>query len=151
MKKGLPIIILVAVLFVFFVGFSINTWYERPQYDDFCEEVVAPEPERVSSELPTKADLDDCFAQLEEAREAYSVKVGLILIAIGFLAIIFGLKFSKLEANTTLGLIWGGVLTVLYGVIVFWDSIENNFKPIVIGGLLILVIYLGNKYKGLLK
>lgn len=149
MKKATGITFFISVLFVMFVGFSVNQWYPEPGYPDCNKYEVVPIEEK--GDIGSRNPCEDVWGAYELQREAYSKQVSIILFVIGFAAVYFGIKSRKFEQYIHIGIMWGGIVTVLYGVVAYWNYFDDNLKPLLIGGLLVGVIYFGNKYKRYLK
>ena len=58
---------------------------------------------------------------------------------------------APFEAYINLGLMWGGALTMVYAIIRYWSYIDDNYQPVIIGALLAAVIFIGMRYKKLLR
>lgn len=151
MKKSTGIAVFIAILFVLFIGFAMNQWYPEPEYPQ-CNYYDQPVEKPIAA--PDGDYIDPCQDvrdQYEQDREAYSKNVALILIVVGLAAVVFGVKGKKFEEYIHIGILWGGILTAIYGIIVYWNYFDDNLKPLLIGALLVGVIYFGNKYKRYLK
>jgi len=161
--KNLILGIVIAILLVLTVGYGINTFYERPDYEDFCprvydiynqsscevaggtwidevDNVKAPVEERMlinRCQEPT-----GCYDEYDVASEKYSRNLFLIALPLGIIIVVVGAAVFGLEFIGA-GLMGGGVLTILYGVINYWQYSDDLLKFILSLVGLVIVIWFG--------
>ena len=156
------IAIIVMTILVSFYG--INTFYPKPDYDDFCGEIKTQELietqqrceeiggkwtvyeriEPVENKTGGFCDRDYyCRQDLEEAEKVRSRNVFLIALPLAVLLIIVGAFLFKLE-SVGAGLMGGGVGTLIYGAGAYWPYSENWIKFIL--SLIALIILVGLAY-----
>ncbi|KHO52101.1 MAG: hypothetical protein QT05_C0026G0025 [archaeon GW2011_AR13] len=125
------------ILTMFVTIYGINTFYERPQYNDYCEEFKT-----------VKYDNDyTCRKDFETASEKYSRNVFLIAVPLGILIIALGTFIFNLNP-VGVGLMFGGIGTLIYGAGGYWQYSENLFKFLIslVGlGIVIWFAYRFNK------
>lgn len=154
------------ILTMFVVVYGISTLYPKPEYDDFCGRdvyTITTEAECISnggvwnSAEPVKTDIPvmegrcqapiKCYDDLDSALEKRSRSVFLIAIPLGILIIALGAFVFHLD-SVGLGLMFGGIGTLIYGAGGYWRYSDNFFKFIIslIGlGILIFLAYWFNK------
>ena len=150
----------ILVLTIFVTVYGVNTFYERPNYEDFCEGLKLPELVEdaetcdslngkwsdiegirpVESEFKGYCDLNYyCRQDFEAAREKYSFNTFLIVIPLGIAIIILGAFLFSLE-SVGAGLMGGGVGTLLFGVGGYWRYATNWVRFVVsLLGLVFLI------------
>ncbi len=150
---GIAIIILTISVAVY----GINTFYDAPEYEDYCDEYRTTEiidtSEKCESiggfwdiESPrldgTKGYCDRdyyCRQDYNIANEQHSKVVFMIAIPLGIIVIVLGALIFGLEAVGA-GLMGGGVGIILYGVGEFWEFAEDWLKFLIsLIGLIILI------------
>lgn len=161
----------IAIVLVFFIAYGISTFYESPKYEDFCEEKqlikLASEEECLAAggqwtetrapskveEGPTPTSLEEgycdpdytCRNKYDDAREAYNKVVFIISAILGLAALIIGGIVIKVEAVSS-GVMGGGILTIIYGTIRYWDHLKNIGRFLILGLVLAVLIFIGYKY-----
>lgn len=159
--------IAIAILFVLFVAYAIETIYPSPTYEKFCPTVTqsfvnqsdceannftwvnttpanVPSPEKT---VPVATGYCDTYTQCNQkftdASAPYNRNVFFISIVIGLLVVIISLVFAVESVGA--GLMGGGVLLMIYGTIRYWGSLSNILRTIMIGIALLVLIWIGYK------
>jgi len=162
----------IAIIFNLFINYGIFTFYEGPDYLDYCEERF-PKPiviERsqctqlaVTEEFEdecrenegmvqynyddygceTEAYCETCGKAFREARDPYERNVFVMLIVIGLIAIIAGV-ILKVEAVSS-GFLLGGILCVIIGTMRYWGHFQNYARFVILGLVLAFLVWLGYK------
>jgi hypothetical protein len=162
----------IAVIFVFFVGVGIKTFYDLKEEYDYCNltynidysrvydtensctasngkwmDISSNDPkcEGTSTTCP-KGYCDVgyyCREEYKLIREKHDRNVFIIAAIIGVLTIFLALFLIKEAVKT--GLMGGGLLTIIYGVIRYWNSMQNWIRFIVLGIVLIFLVWVGYK------
>lgn len=101
----------IAIIFVLFIGYSIDTFLQGDKYN-----------------------------------EQYAMYLFIIAGISGIMGIILGF-FIRIE-SVGIGLIGGGILSILYGIIRYWDYAENALRVIVLGLALGVLVWIGFKKFG---
>ena len=82
----------------------------------------------------------------DKYREDYNINLFIVASISGIIGIVIG-AFIKVE-GVGAGLIGGGILSVLYGVIRYWEYAENIIRVIILGVVLGVLIWIGFKKFG---
>ena len=135
--------IAIAIIFVMFVGYGIETFYDSPDYSDFCDErsVLArfEEPQELN-----KSYFEECREEYDSVREPYNRNVFIIALVIGMIAIIVGGVILSIESVGS-GIMGGGVLLVIYGTMRYWGEMSKYIRIIILGLVLAVLIWIGYK------
>lgn len=100
----------IAIIFVLFVGYSINT-----------------------------------FLKGDKGDEQYTRNLFIVAGISGIVGIIIGVLITVESVGA--GLIGGGILSLLYGIIVYWNFAENLLRVLILGIALGVLVWLGyNKF-----
>lgn len=158
--KNLVIGIAIFVLTMFVVVYGISTFYSSPEYSDFCDKNIIPvivDDKENCEEIGGKWNVQDircvttpcpqgycerdftCRQDYDGAREDYSRTLFLIAIVMGLLLIVLGAFLFNLDFVGG-GLMAGGVGTIIYGTMSYWQFAYDWFKfSISLVGLVILI------------
>lgn len=136
----------IALIFVFFVGYGISTFYPAPKYQDYCEEIFEPRPVELPSENISKQEAyyRECREAFELVNEPYNRNVFIIALIIGTIAIVLGSIVLSKE-NVGSGIMGGGTLTVIYGTLRYWGNLPDIGRFIALGIVLAILIWIGYK------
>ncbi len=168
--KDIVMGIAIIILTIFVTFYGINTFYPKPNYEDFCGDIKTQEIidnlERCEeiggkwsvyeSVRPIKDGAEGfcdrdyyCRQELDNAREIRSRNVFLIALPLGILIIALGAFLFSLE-SVGVGLMGGGVGTLVYGAGAYWPYSENWIRFIIsLVGLIILIFltyWFNNKF-----
>jgi hypothetical protein len=168
--KNVVMGIAIIILTIFVVVYGVSTFYDRPDYDDFCgerslgaieteAECIAVEgrwdaqegPKPVSEDLVTGwCDVTyECRQDYDDAQEIYARNIFLITLPLGILLIVLGIVVFGLEVVGA-GLAGGGVGVLLWGIGEYWRFGSNllKFSLSLVGlGAVIWLAYWFNKKK----
>lgn len=168
--KNFVLGVAIMVVTISVMVYGINTFYEEPQYNDFCEEYKTPQISETqfqcesaggkwnSYDAPVKpegitgyceADYT-CRQEYEKSSEIYRRNVFIIALPLGIIIIAVGALVFHLDAVGA-GLMAGGVGTIIYGIGGYWRYTENwlRFVLSLIGLVaLIWLSYYANKKWG---
>jgi hypothetical protein len=182
----------IAIIFTFFIGFGIKTFYPELEWDDFCSDIGAKvmgnqaeceasggrwnaiEPETLSAGLAddellcTKMTGDDktmtlsclsqerrkslgycdinyeCQKEYEAFQSGYTRNLFIIAAIIGLITMIVG-GFVLRHESVSPGLMGGGFLTIMYGIMRYWQYAGDWLRFILLGAILAMLIYLAYK------
>lgn len=117
-----------------------------PKYPDYSEYVTAPYN---SSEYEDQRKAyDDIVDAYRNATNVYNRNVFIITIIAGIMPIIIGSVFIPPAVGSVgSGLMYGGILTIIYGTIGYFSDMGKLLRVIVIGIALAVLIWIG--FKGL--
>src|SRR3989339_446217 len=144
------------ILTMFVTIYGINTFYERPQYNDYCEEFktvkyISDEASCIELGGRWTAQEIQCIQDSKSITtpcpEKYSRNVFLIAVPLGILIIALGTFIFNLNP-VGVGLMFGGIGTLIYGAGGYWQYSENLFKFLIslVGlGIVIWFAYRFNK------
>jgi hypothetical protein len=167
-KKLILVLSIIIVLNLFF-NYGIKTFYHSPNHDDFCK------PEIMNKTYSTQQDCQNigglwsdnpvygiktpsgltepkgycnqtftCQNDYEGVREIYDRNVFIVLIIAGILSIVAGFLIAVSEA-VSLGLSFGGLLSLLIGTIRYWSGMNDYLRFVILGAALIILVWLGIK------
>jgi len=149
----------IAIVLVAFVSVGIDTFYKEPENKCYIMEAV---PKTLNCELLEDKNKTECYYEEQKLRDEESIKnqkcyeefrpienlykrnVFIILTIIGVLTILIGL-FLKDVAAVYLGLMIGGIVIILEGIIRYWANMNEYFRFVILGILLILLIWISYK------
>jgi len=172
--KHVLLAVAIAIVFVFFVGFGISTFYKTPEYDDFCDEGFPeryPRPvkltenctffepdESLKNECKEKGDITpkydgngciesySCETCNKEYRDTREIyNRNVFIVATGIGIIVLIIGFALKMASVSSGLMGGGILAIIYGTIRYWSDLPDFGRFIILGITLIILIWLGYK------
>jgi len=153
---GVAIFILTIAVAVY----GIQTFYEKPVYEDFCINSISPHLINSSLDCETSSgkwisyvaletkgpegycDLEYyCRQDYDHFSEKYSRNIFLISLPLGVLIIIAGAVFFGLEAVGA-GLMAGGVGIIFYGIGGFWRFADTWLRFVLsLIGLVVLIYF----------
>lgn len=169
-KKNL-LSVAIAIILVLFIAYGINTFYKSPKYDDFCSEDLYKQQayseeeclalggkwdQRTTRPIKVEADSDatttegwcdvqyTCREEYDDAREVYNRDVFFISLVAGLIALIVGGIVLKIE-SVSIGIMGGGILTIIYGTIRYWGDMSDVYRFIILGVVLGVLIWMGYK------
>jgi hypothetical protein len=167
--KGVKKLILgvaIALIFVFFIAYAIQSIYPGPEYEDFCGEDLPPTPvanqetcETLEGkwsahevERPIKGgesttgwcDLEfTCRGEYETIKESYERNVFFINVLVGIITVV--ISFFLSVGTVSAGLMGGGAILIIYGTIRYWGSLSDWLRTIMLGIALAVMIWIGYK------
>lgn len=163
----------IAIVFNLFTNYGIATFYEAPQYDDFCSEgrfgprqfgtEASCEKFVASADLQTScaeqkgyidyeydaegcaiaASCNTCNKEYQDAREPYDANVFIILTVLGVAALIAGVILKTESVGS--GFLMGGVLSILIATLRNWSNFGDIIRFLILGAVLALLVYIGIK------
>lgn len=172
--KWALIIGIVVVLNLFF-NYAISLFYKEPDYNDYfrqpqvVEQITTKEaclqvggqwtenpayykgeqvPVPVSSPQITSYCNPDFTKQQEfsDAQKVYHRTIFIILVVLGVLSLVAGAFIAN--EIVTLGLSWGGVLSLVIASMRYWSSADNLIRVLILGFALVVLIWLAIKKFG---
>lgn len=156
----------IAVLTIAVAIYGIHTFYPAPEYSDFCndsywgslpetEEICLDEGGRWNTYPKYEAGQASgycntnyyCSQEYSEIQKSWSRNLFYIGLPLGILIILLGTFVFKLDVVGA-GLMWGGVITMIYSTWGFFLQSEQTMKFIISAIALALVIYFAYKFNG---
>lgn len=162
-KKKVIVAIAIALIFALFIGYGIEVFSPTPKYEDFCpQRIYEARDEKTCTETggvwqaeensaPSPRPVGGGYCnQPQECNEFYNTTaanhdkiVFIIAIIFGLIGIVAGIILQK--ETVGVGLLIGGIVTILYGTIRYWQHANNTLKFILLGVVLAVLIWIGYK------
>ena len=143
-KIGLGVAI--AVVFPLMVGLGIEAFYSSPKMSDECRSTV----ERSYKDGPSdseQATIDTCNKDFEKEMQTYNRNVFIPITIIGFVALAGGaLVISEAMGPVAPGLVFGGILTILYGAGRGFGAVDKRWLFLELLVVLIGLILVTRRY-----
>jgi hypothetical protein len=158
----------VAVLFSTFVIVSVDSFYEEPRYEDFCQnpnypKFVSPscrygEDPRVtqcydSMGTPTFtynesgcevfSGCTTCNKDFENAQKNYTRNLFLIIAPLGLIAVVAGVLYYIEFIGT--GFMFSGVFLMFYATVRYFEDMHKYLRPIVLFIELSVILWIAFK------
>jgi hypothetical protein len=172
--KWSVIVAIVIVLNLFF-NYSLSLIYPAPEYSKYCptEQVVNPpatkqeclavggqwtentfpQDKTAVRVLPSGKQVQvtgycnqyfTCQKNYDAVNKTYERTVFLVLVVLGIIALFLGL-FLRIPDAVTIGLSFGGVLSLVIASIRYWSQAENFVKVLILAIALAALIWVGIK------
>ncbi len=157
-RKFILVVGIIVVLNLFF-NFGVRAFYSEPKYNDFCTDDYyrfAPKPypadpkDKVAIEAYEKEQTEiakkqkECSDEYTAVRDLYNRNVFIVLVSLGVISIIAGFLLISAEA-VSLGLSFGGLLSLVVGTMRYWSAMDEYLRFIVLGVALAILIWFGVK------
>lgn len=84
-----------------------------------------------------------CNKEYNTAREKHDKMIFIVTLIIGIITIIVSVMLNLTSVST--GLMAGGIITIIYGVIRYWEHSTDILRFIIFGIILAILIWLGYK------
>ena len=154
----------IAIVTVSFIFTAIYMVYERPVYEDYCnqriampievdtqEQCVELEGEWIAfegapAEVRSEGYCDlfsECDKEHQSSNDDFRKKVFIVALIAGLLVFVGGM-FVPISAVGA-GLMGGGLLTLFIGILQYWDELANVVRLIILGVALAVLIWIGIK------
>ncbi|MDO8516744.1 MAG: hypothetical protein Q7S33_01340 [Nanoarchaeota archaeon] len=167
--KRIILSIAIAILFVMFIAYAIETIYPSPKYEDYCKIDIKQYYIQTNCEdnggrwneyglaspgqaTPIKDGLNQtgycdmyytCSKEYQDTQEKYNRNVFFASIILGILTIIIAVIIN-LESVST-GFMAGGVILIIYGTIRYWGNLSDVLRTIMLGITLGVLVWIGYK------
>ncbi|MDP3734246.1 MAG: hypothetical protein Q8R37_03375 [Nanoarchaeota archaeon] len=161
-KKKVIVAIAIALIFALFIGYGIEVFNPTPKYDKFCPQRIYEardetscteaggvwqEDTSVAAPKPVPAGYcnqpKECYEDFDQAAAKHDKMVFIIAVIFGLAGIVTGIILQK--ETVGVGLLIGGILTILYGTIRYWQHANSTLKFILLGIVLAVLIWIGYK------
>ncbi len=124
-KVGL--LVAVAIVFPLMVGLGVEAFYPSPRMSERCESMMQME----DSGEPTESEqvaINKCEKDFVKEMETYNRNIFIPITIIGLLALAAGALFiSEAMGPVAPGLVFGGVLTILYGSMRGFGAVDKRW------------------------
>ncbi|MEI6581117.1 MAG: hypothetical protein WCO07_03030 [bacterium] len=166
------LIIGIVVVLNLFLNYSISLFYKEPDYNAFFpqQQVVQPIttkeeclkvggqwnegsvlPKGAVYQVPTTSPqmtsyCDPNFTkqkEFDQAQKSYQRNVFIMLVALGVISLVLGAFIAN--EIITLGLSWGGVLSLIIASVRYWSVADNLIKVLILAAALSALIWLAVK------
>ena len=168
--KQIALAIGIVILLNIFFNYGIFTFYKSPEYTQFCPETLyskniqtekectdagglwhysGPEVQKAATAtgavIMGYCDITyTCNKEYTAVREIYDRNVFIVLTILGIITLILGLTVISVDAVAN-GFLFGGILSILVGVIRYWSAMDDYLRFIISGIALVLLIWVGYK------
>jgi len=115
-------------------------WTENTRYYKSADGLEIPQPASYCDPDFTKRQ------EYDEARKGYERNIFIMLVILGIASLALG-TFMANEI-LTLGLSWGGVLSLLIASMRYWSTADNLVKVLILGFALVALVWLAVKKFG---
>ena len=153
------------ILTMFVVVYGVNTFLDKPEYEDYCPSVYDVSEESVCLErggvwndveivgneaVPTSkrncANQVDCRDGYNDAMEKRSKIIFIISIPLALLIIALGMFIFNLN-SVGVGLMFGGIGTLIYGAGGYWRYSQDLLKFVMSLVALGILIWVGYRFE----
>ena len=135
--KGVAIGLGILILTSFVAVYGMNMFLDKPIYENYCEEFSRP---AVELDMEQEIENKECLAEYDLAREQYTKILFIISVPLGILIIALGVFIFSLS-SVGVGIMLGGVYTLIYGAANYWRYGEDWMRFLVsLIGLVALVL-----------
>ena len=159
----------IAVLYVMFIAYAIETFYPSPNYENFCpyteermnynselectenngkwtkySEGSYPKPADGNGTITGYCDYDYyCREEYSSYQETYNRNIFFLTLIIGIIT--FVVAVALLVESVSAGFMGGGVLLIIYGTLRYWGSLSDIWRTIMLGFALAVLVWIGYK------
>ncbi len=163
-KKKIFLSIAIALVFVFFIGYGIEVFDKSENYEQFCPNVYEQRnqtacesaggiwEENQMGAVPAEAtpvksgycqNKIECSREYEQERARHEKIIFIVSVIVGLLAVVMGIILEK--DSVSIGILGGGILSIFYGTIRYWNQADDMLKFIILGIVLVILIWLAYK------
>lgn len=140
--------VFIGILFATLVGVGIAAFYPEPKYPEYPARLsYAPKPVEQQTEQERQEQLkqqeayDNQVKEHQELSQTYNRNVSIIAIIFAIAALVVSLTLFKTLLLIADGLLFGGLLTLIYSIIRGFETDDNMFRFVVVAiGFLVAVI-----------
>lgn len=139
--------VFIGILFATLVGVGIAAFYPEPKYPTYPIRLNYPKPEIQQTEKDRQEMIREqqTYEQLtkdyEAKKQTYNRNVSIIAVIFAILALVVSLTFLKTLNLIADGLLFGGLLTLIYSIIRGFETDDNIFRFVVVAvGFIVAVI-----------
>ena len=142
--------VFIGILFATLVGVGISAFYQEPTYPEYPPQLSYPaKPETEQTEADRQAQIKE--QQMYEARskayqqqkQTYNRNVSIIAVIFAIAALVVSLTLFKTLLLIADGLLFGGLVTLVYSIIRGFETNDNLFRFIVVAIGFIVAVTVG--------
>lgn len=168
--KKIILSIAIAILFVLFIAYAIETFYKSPKYEIYCNITMSPpnvfsesqcgdfggqwinystpQPDYTNPKFPINTTgycdmYSKCNAEFQKANDVHSRNIFFITLPVGLITIIAALILAI--ESVSVGFMGGGVFLIVYGTIRYWGYLSDVWRTIMLGFALAVLVWIGYK------
>ena len=157
----------IAIVLVLFVFYGIFTFQTAPKYEDFCAErnyglfetkeecekiegakwspyIGKPYPAAEPGRIAPSGYCDvtyQCQKDFGTANSFYNRNVFFASLVAGGIALIAGFLLAVETVGN--GMMFGGIVMMIYGTLRYWNDLSNAWKFVILGIVLAILVLLG--------
>jgi hypothetical protein len=139
--------VFIGILFATLVGVGIAAFYPEPKYPTYPAMLSYPKAPETQTEQDRQTQIkqqeayDKKTKEFEAIKRTYSRNVSIVAVIFAIIALVVSLTFLKTLNLIADGLLFGGLLTLIYSIIRGFDTDDNIFRFIVVAvGFIVAVI-----------
>ena len=140
---GIPI----ALLYPFFFSKAIDVFTDRSKISDMCNGIPYSSNDNVQilgyDNASKNPEYIDCHDKKTVALNKLDTNKFIFLIVIGIFGIIIASMIQTKATKVGIGI--GGIITIIYALLMYWSHINEKIKVVITGLGLVLLIYLSIK------
>jgi hypothetical protein len=138
----------IAIVFPLMVGLGTEAFYPSPKMSDECQSTIDRSySSKDGSSESEQATIDKCNKNFEKEMETYNRNIFIPITIIGFVALAGGaLFFSEAMGPAAPGLVFGGLLTILYGAVRGFTAVDKRWLFLELLVVLIGLILVTRRY-----
>lgn len=162
--KTIILSIVIAIVLSAFVIYLTESFYPRPDYNDYCGKInppvtTSPVPDKaVPIETTNQTYCEQtsgswrngycdyyfkCQEEYNNASDKQKLVVFMVSVIAGVIAVALGILLQLPSVSS--GLMLGGAFLMFYGTAIYWTKLSNVLKTIILGAVLLILIWLGYK------
>ncbi|MEI6058575.1 MAG: hypothetical protein WCP89_02280 [archaeon] len=168
--KKIILSIAIAIIFLLFIIYAIETFYKSPKYELYCNYTIpvpavisasqcdelggqwvnysTPQPDYTNAKMPVNVTgycdmYTKCNNEFQKVNEVHNRNVFFITLPIGIITIIVALILAI--ESVSVGFMAGGVFLIVYGTIRYWGALSDVWRTIMLGFALAVLVWIGYK------
>lgn len=136
--------IFIGVLLATFVGVGIDAFYQAPKYPEYPIELRRPGMDKAEMvDLPQQLEYEQQVKQYQEASHNYNRNVSIISLTISVIILVISLTVVSKFTVIADGLLFGGVLVLIYSIIRGFAADNSLFRFTVVSISLAIALIIG--------
>lgn len=136
------------VLIATFIGVGVAAFYPAPTPPEYPTEIEYRDPakEETSEQRELRKAHDAALKAHQEAYQAYARNASMIVLGCAVALVALGIIFASRLQILADGTLLGGLLSLLYSVILGFATQDNRYRFIVVAAGLMVALVLGYLY-----